>query len=133
MYYRIYATNDITKCSIANFMSQFSEENRAKEALFSIYQFAVQQLTRTFMQVLQGCIFTKAEVEEKVREYFGAEILVCDAIYQENDKYDTYKLVFKVYEEDEPICNYMCGDFYINYAVLRHKKIYIISTDIKFI
>lgn len=133
MHYRIYATNDITQCSISNFVSQYSEEKDAKEALFSIYRFAVQQLTRSFMQELQGCILTKVEVEEKVNEYFGAEILVCDAIYQDYDEYDTYKLVFKVYDEDEPICNYMCGDFYINYAALRHKKIYIISTDIKFI
>ena len=133
MHYRIYVTEDITKCSIDNFISQYSEEKDAKEALFSIYQFAVQQLTRTFMQSLQGCILTKEEVEEKVREYFGAEIIVSDAIYQVSDKYDTYKLVFKVYEEDEPICNYMCGDFYINYAVLRHNKIYIISSEIKFI
>mgnify|MGYP007057697913 FL=1 len=133
MHYRIYATSDITQCNINNFISQYSEEKDAKEALFSIYQFAVQQLTRTFMQELQSCILTKVEVEEKVREYFGAEIIVSDAIYQVSDKYDTYKLVFKVYEEDEPICNYMCGDFYINYAVLRHNKIYIISSEIKFI
>lgn len=132
MHYRIYATNDITQCSISNFVSQYSEEKDAKEALFSIYQFAVQQLTRTFMQELQGCILTKAEVEEKVRDYFGAEIVLFNATHYEDEEY-LYKLVFKVYEEDEPICNYMCGDFYINYAALRHNKIYIISTDIKFI
>lgn len=133
MHYRIYATNDITQCSISNFVSQYSEEKDAKEALFSIYQFAVQQLTRTFMQELQGCMLTKAEVGEKVNEYFGADILVCDKVYQDYDEYDTYVLVFRVYEEDEPICNYMCGDFYINYAALRHNKIYIISSDINFI
>lgn len=132
MHYRIYATNDITQCSIANFMSQFSEENKAKEALFSIYQFAVQQLTRTFMQELQGCILTRAEVEEKVREYFGAEIVLFNATHYEDEEY-LYKLVFKVYEEDKPICNYMCGEFDINYAALRHNKIYIISSDINFI
>ena len=132
MHYRIYATNDITKCSIANFMSQFSEENKAKEALFSIYQFATQQQTRTFMQELQGCSLTKAEVEEKVKEYFGAEIVVGDATYYEDDEYDTYALIFNVYEEDKPICDYMCGEFDINYAKLRHNKIYIISSDINF-
>jgi len=133
MHYRIYATNDITQCSISNFVSQYSEENKAKEALFSIYQFAVQQLTRTFIQGLQGCILTKAEVEEKVSEYFGAEIVVGHKPYYGDDEYDAYKLMFNVYEEDKPICNYMCGEFDINYAALRHNKIYIISTDIKFI
>ena len=132
MHYRIYATNDITQCSISNFISQYSEENAAKEALFSIYQFAVQQQTRTFMQELQGCILTKAEVDEKVKEYFGAEIVVGDATYYEDDEYDTYVLIFNVYEEDAPICNYMCGEFDINYAKLRHDKIYIISSDINF-
>ena len=132
MHYRIYATNDITQCSINNFISQYSEENKAKEALFSIYQFAVQQLTRTFMQELQGCSLTKEEVEEKVKEYFGAEIVVGDATYYEDDEYDTYTLIFNVYEEDNPICDYMCGEFDINYAKLRHNKIYIISSDINF-
>lgn len=133
MHYRIYATNDITQCSISNFVSQYSEEKVAKEALFSIYKFATQQQTRTFMQELQGCMLTKAEVEEKVSEYFGAEIVVGHAPYYEDDEYDTYRLIFNVYEEDIPICNYMCGEFDINYAALRHNKIYIISTDIKFI
>jgi hypothetical protein len=132
MHYRIYATNDITQCSIANFISQFSEENKAKDALFSIYEFATQQQTRTFMQELQGCILTKAEVEEKVKEYFGAEIVVEDKTYYEDDEYDTYVLIFNVHEEDNPICNYMCGEFDINYAKLRHDKIYIISSDINF-
>jgi hypothetical protein len=132
MHYRIYATNDITQCSISNFISQYSEEKEAKEALFSIYQFAVQQQTRTFMQELQGCILTKAEVEEKVKEYFGAEIVVEDKTYYEDDEYDTYVLIFNVYEEDNPICNYMCGEFDINYAKLRHDKMYIISSEIHF-
>ena len=132
MHYRIYATNDITQCSISNFISQYSEEKDAKEALFSIYQFAVQQQTRTFMQELQGCILTKAEVEEKVKEYFGAEIVVEDKTYYEDDEYDTYVLIFNVYEEDNPICNYMCGEFDINYAKLRHDKMYIISSEIHF-
>lgn len=132
MHYRIYATNDITQCSISNFISQYSEEKEAKEALFSIYQFAVQQQTRTFMQELQGCILTKAEVEEKVKEYFGTEIVVEDKTYYEDDEYDTYVLIFNVYEEDNPICNYMCGEFDINYAKLRHDKMYIISSDINF-
>jgi hypothetical protein len=132
MHYRIYATNDITQCSIANFISQFSEENKAKDALFSIYEFATQQQTRSFMQELQGCILTKAEVEKKVSEYFGTEIVVGDATYYEDDEYDTYVLIFNVYEEDAPICNYMCGEFDINYAKLRHDKIYIISSDINF-
>lgn len=132
MHYRIYATNDITQCSIANFISQFSEENKAKEALFSIYEFATQQQTRSFMQSLQGCILTKEEVEEKVSEYFGTKIVVGDATYYEDDEYDTYTLIFNVYEEDNPICNYMCGEFDINYAKLRHNKIYIISSDINF-
>lgn len=133
MHYRIFATNDINQCSISNFISQYTNEKDAKEALFSIYQFAVQQLTRTFMQELQGCILTKAEVEEKVREYFGAEIVVGDKTYYEDDEYDTYTLIFNVYEDDKPICNYMCGEFDINYAKLRHDKIYIISSDIDFI
>jgi hypothetical protein len=132
MHYRIYATNDITQCSISNFISQYSEEKEAKEALFSIYQFAVQQQTRTFMQELQGCILTKAEVEEKVKEYFGAEIVVEDKTYYEDDEYDTYVLILNVYEEDNPICNYMCGEFDINYAKLRHDKMYIISSEIHF-
>lgn len=132
MHYRIYATDDITQCSISNFVSQYSEEKDAKEALFSIYQFAVQQLTRTFIQELHGRMLTKAEVEEKVREFFGAEIVVCDRVYQEYDEYDTYALVFNVYEEDEPICNYMCGEFDLDYAALRNNKIYIISSDINF-
>jgi hypothetical protein len=132
MHYRIYATNDITQCSISNFISQYSEEKEAKEALFSIYQFAVQQQTRTFMQELQGCILTKAEVEKKVSEYFGTEIVVEDKTYYEDDEYDTYVLIFNVYEEDNPICNYMCGEFDINYAKLRHDKMYIISSEIHF-
>ena len=33
MHYRIYATNDITQCSISNFISQYSEDKDAKEAL----------------------------------------------------------------------------------------------------
>ena len=132
MHYRIYATNDITQCSISNFISQYSEEKDAKEALFSIYQFAVQQLTRTFMQGLQGCTLTKEEIEKKVGEYFGTEIVLGDATYYEDDEYDTYTLIFNVYEEDKPICNYMCGEFDINYAKLRHDKIYIISSDINF-
>ena len=132
MNYRIYATDDITKCSISNSVSQYSDEKDAKEALFSIYQFAVQQLTRNFMQELQGCMLTKAEVEEKVREYFGTEIILGDTTYYEDDGYDTYTLIFNVYEEDEPICNYMCGEFDITYAKLRHNKIYIISIDINF-
>jgi hypothetical protein len=132
MHYRIYATDDIAQCSISNFVSQYSEEKDAKEALFSIYQFAVQQLTRTFIQELHGRMLTKAEVEEKVREFFGAEIVVCDRVYQEYDEYDTYALVFNVYEEDEPICNYMCGEFDLDYAALRNNKIYIISSDINF-
>ena len=64
--------------------------------------------------------------EEKVKEYFGAEIVVGDATYYEDDEYDTYALIFNVYEEDKPICDYMCGEFDINYAKLRHNKIYII-------
>lgn len=132
MHYRIYATDDITQCNINNFISQYSEEKDAKDALFSIYQFAVQQLTRTFMQELQGCSLTKEEVEEKVKEYFGAEIVVGDATYYEDDEYDTYVLIFNVYEEDNPICNYMCGEFDINYAKLRHDKMYIISSEINF-
>ena len=132
MHYRIYATNDITQCSISNFVSQYSEEKDAKESLFSIYQFAVQQLTRSFMQDLQHCMLTKAELEEKIGEYFGAKIVVEDATYYEDDEYDTYTFIFNVYEEDKPICDYMCGEFDINYAKLRHNKIYIISTDINF-
>ena len=132
MHYRIYATNDITQCSISNFVSQYSEENDAKESLFSIYQFAVQQLTRSFMQDLQHCMLTKAELEEKIGEYFGAKIVVEDATYYEDDEYDTYTFIFNVYEEDKSICDYMCGEFDINYAKLRHNKIYIISTDINF-
>lgn len=130
MHYRIYAANDITQCRM--FISQYSEEKKAKEALFSIYKFAVQQLTRTFMQELQGCMLTKKEVEKKVREYFGAEIVVEDKTYYEDDEYDTYTLIFNVYEDDKPLSNYMCGEFDFNYAKLRHDKIYIISTDINF-
>ena len=85
MHYRIYATNDISQCSIANFMSQFSEENKAKDALFSIYEFATQQQTRAFMQELQGCSLTKKEIEKKASEYFGTEIVVGDATYHEDD------------------------------------------------
>lgn len=132
MHYRIYATDDIAQCSISNFVSQYSEEKDAKEALFSIYQFAVQQVTRTFIQGLQGCMLTKEEVEEKVSEYFGTKIVVEDATYYEDDEYDTYTLIFNVYEDNKPICNYMCGEFDLNYAKLRHDKIYIISTDINF-
>ena len=55
-----------------------------------------------------------------------------DATYNEDDEYDTYVLIFNVYEEDAPICNYMCGEIDINYAKLRHDKIYIISSDINF-
>lgn len=132
MHYCIYATDDITKCSISNSVSKYSEEKVAKDALFSTYQFAVQHLTRNFMQELQGCILTKAEVEEKVSEYFGTEIILVDNTYYEDDGYDTYTLIFNVYEEDKPICNYMCGEFDINYAKLRHNKIYIISSDINF-
>ena len=92
----------------------------------------MQQLTRTFMQSLQCCILTKEEVEEKVSEYFGTKIVVEDATYYEDDEYDTYTLIFNVYEEDKPICDYMCGEFDFNYAKLRHNKIYIISSDINF-
>lgn len=132
MHYYIFATNDITKTNVSNYVSQYSNEKDAKEALFTIYEFATQQQTRTFMQGLQGCILTKEEVEEKVSEYFGAEIVVGEKTYYEDDEYDTYTLIFNVYEEDEPVCNYMCGEFDINYAALRHDKIYIISSEINF-
>lgn len=131
MHYRIYATNDITQCSISNFISQYSEEKDAKEALFSIYEFAVQQLTRSFMQELQGCMLTKVEVEEKLSEYFGTEIVLFNATQYEDEEYP-YRLIFNVYEENYPICNYMCGEFDIYYAALRQNKIYIISSDINF-
>ena len=83
------------------------------------------------MQELQGCMLTKVEIEEKLSEYFGTEIVLFNATHYEDEEYP-YRLLFNVYEENEPICNYMCGEFDIYYAALRHNKNYIISTDINF-
>lgn len=131
-HYRIYLASKLEDCTPQRYISSSLSKEKAIEWMNKLFTNAVQDYTRGFLNDLQQQFLTIDELKQKINEYFGTQIVVNDKTYYDDDEYDTYTLVFNVYEEDKPMFVEMCGEFDINYAKLRHDKIYIISSDINF-
>lgn len=131
-HYRIYLASKLEDCTPQRYISSSISKEKAIEWMNKLFTNAVQDYTRGFLNDLQQQFLTIDELKQKINEYFGTQIVVNDKTYYDDDEYDTYTLVFNVYEEDKPMFVEMCGEFDINYAKLRHDKIYIISSDINF-
>lgn len=131
-HYRIYFASKLEDCTPQNFITSSFSKEKIIEWMDKLFTNAVQTYTRSFLDDLQQHFLTIDELKQKINEYFGTQIVVNDKTYYDDDEYDTYTLVFNVYEEDKPMFAEMCGEFDINYAKLRHDKIYIISSDINF-
>lgn len=131
-HYRIYLASKLEDCTPQKYISSSLSKERAIEWMDKLFKTAIRDHTRDFLKDLQQTFLTIDELKQKINEYFGTQIVVNDKTYYDDDEYDTYTLVFNVYEEDKPMFAEMCGEFDINYAKLRHDKIYIISSDINF-
>lgn len=140
-HYRIYFASKLEDCTPQTFITSFPtnrqkaifpNKEKAIELMDKLFKTAIRDNTRDFLKDLQQTFLTIDELKQKINEYFGTQIVVNDKTYYDDDEYDTYTLVFNVYEEDKPMFAEMCGEFDINYAKLRHDKIYIISSDINF-
>lgn len=131
-HYRIYLASKLEDCTPQTYITSSVTKERAIEWMDKLFKNAVQDYTCDFLNDLQYHFLTIDELKQKINEHFGTQIVVNDKTYYDDDEYDTYTLVFNVYEEDKPMFAEMCGEFDINYAKLRHDKIYIISSDINF-
>lgn len=131
-HYRIYLASKLEDCTPQTYITSSFSKERIIEWMDILFTNAVQDYTRGFLNDLQQQFLTIDELKQKINEHFGTQIVVNDKTYYDDDEYDTYTLVFNVYEEDKPMFAEMCGEFDINYAKLRHDKIYIISSDINF-
>lgn len=131
-HYRVYLASKLEDCTPQKYISSSLSKEKAIEMMNIIFKNAIRDYTCDFLNDLQQSFLTIDELKQKINEHFGTEIVVNDKTYYDDDEYDTYTLVFNVYEEDKPMFVEMCGEFDINYAKLRHDKIYIISSDINF-
>ena len=130
--YRIYLASKLEDCTPQKHISSSLSKERAIELMNKLFKIAVQDYTRDFLKDLQQSFLTIDELKQKINEHFGTEIVVNNKTYYDDDEYDTYTLIFNVYEEDKPMFVEMCGEYDINYAKLRHDKIYIISSEFNF-
>lgn len=131
-HYRIYLASKLEDCTPQKYISSSLSKERTIKMMNILFKNRVRDNTCDFLKDLQRQFLTIDELKQKINEHFGTQIVVNDKTYYDDDEYDTYTLVFNVYEEDKPMFVEMCGEFDINYAKLRHDKIYIISSDINF-